>query len=510
MTRPAAIPSRVRSCSALFAMLALSSCGGGGGGGPPPLGSSYSVGGYVSGLVGSGLTVSYNGGAPIAVARNGAITFAQSAPAGTQYSVAVAGEPGGPQQKCTVANGSGTVGNANVTSISVYCPQAAGTLAYVVNQGSVSAIPVTLGTISVYAITATSGALTLVPHSTVTTGPQVVSFQFVPHSAFAWALSLGASTTVPDTTYNLSGVYDYQVGTTGALTPVAGSPFFALAGGGNTAAACPSGGIAGVGITQGVSFAASGAFGYAANGTGTVGYNPGVWTFTISSANGAPVALGTSAPGVCSGDLVTIDPSGQFAYTVGSQSAQVGAPYGIFAFTLAATSGALTAVPATPWQQLGDVDSGTASVTIDPAGRFAYVDTATQIWAFTINPASGALTPVSGSPFAVPSASTGMAIEPHGQFAYVSASDSVYVYSIAANGVLAMVSSITLAGAAGIAIDPSGQFAYVSGMITPGPAYQGIYGYTIDSDTGALTAIAGSPFAAAPQPAAAAVMAISN
>ena len=40
---------------------------------------------------------------------------------------------------------------------------------------------------------------------------------------------------------------------------------------------------------------------------------------------------------------------------------------------------------------------------------------------------------------------------------------------------------------AGVTVDPNGKFVYVTG--------QGVFGYTIDSVTGALTAIAGSPFA---------------
>jgi hypothetical protein len=166
----------------------VAACGGGGGGGPPP--ATYSVSGYVSGLTGSGLTLSYNGGAPLAISRNGVFAAATVVATGAAYSVAIVDQPSNPAQACTVSNGSGTVGTANVVSVAVFCPQAVGTLAYVVGAGvlSLPGTPPTPGSISVYTINASSGALTLVPGSAASTGPGVGSFQLVPHSDFAWGL----------------------------------------------------------------------------------------------------------------------------------------------------------------------------------------------------------------------------------------------------------------------------------------------------------------------------------
>jgi hypothetical protein len=42
-------------------------------------------------------------------------------PSGAPYNVTIAAQPVSPAQACTVANGSGTVGAANVTSVSVSC-----------------------------------------------------------------------------------------------------------------------------------------------------------------------------------------------------------------------------------------------------------------------------------------------------------------------------------------------------------------------------------------------------
>ena len=105
-------------------LVLLQACGGGsgssGGSGSQPT-QRYSVGGSVSGLSGSGLQLSDGSGAPLAISVNGAFTFPTKAVSGTGYTVIVAAQPTAPAQECGVSNGSGTVGSANVTSISVTC-----------------------------------------------------------------------------------------------------------------------------------------------------------------------------------------------------------------------------------------------------------------------------------------------------------------------------------------------------------------------------------------------------
>ena len=83
--------------------------------------SSFAVGGAVSGLTGTGLTLQLNGGAPLAIAAgSGGFAF-QSVPSGTSYTVTVGTQPANPAQTCTVTNGTGTVGSANVTNVTVAC-----------------------------------------------------------------------------------------------------------------------------------------------------------------------------------------------------------------------------------------------------------------------------------------------------------------------------------------------------------------------------------------------------
>ncbi|MFL5357676.1 NHL repeat-containing protein [Archangium sp.] len=77
---------------------------------------TYSVGGTVEGLDGT-LELSL-GGETLRITTNGPFTFAAKLPRGGTYAVAVASRPS--NQRCTVANGGGTVAG-NVTGISVQC-----------------------------------------------------------------------------------------------------------------------------------------------------------------------------------------------------------------------------------------------------------------------------------------------------------------------------------------------------------------------------------------------------
>ena len=81
---------------------------------------AFQVGGTVSGLAGTGLALLNNDGDRLAIAADGAFTFAATVPGGSPYAVTVAQQPTGPAQTCTVSGGSG-VANAQVTAIAVTC-----------------------------------------------------------------------------------------------------------------------------------------------------------------------------------------------------------------------------------------------------------------------------------------------------------------------------------------------------------------------------------------------------
>jgi subtilisin-like proprotein convertase family protein len=86
----------------------------------PP--QTYSIGGNVSGLSGSGLVLSLNGGAQtLPVSANGSFTFPTALADGSVFDVTVTTQPTSPTEVCTVANGSGTLAGANVTNVAVTC-----------------------------------------------------------------------------------------------------------------------------------------------------------------------------------------------------------------------------------------------------------------------------------------------------------------------------------------------------------------------------------------------------
>lgn len=109
-------------------LLALAGCGGGGGsGGSGDSGSdsgstaaTYQVGGTISGLSASGLVLLDNGGDATTINANAQqFTMNTALADGAAYDVTVQTEPMG--LACTVNNGAGTVGAADVTSISITC-----------------------------------------------------------------------------------------------------------------------------------------------------------------------------------------------------------------------------------------------------------------------------------------------------------------------------------------------------------------------------------------------------
>jgi hypothetical protein len=80
---------------------------------------TYTIGGTVIGLKSSGTVHVLNGNDNDAVSTNGTFTLPTAVTGGTAFTVSVGTLPTG--QVCAVQNGSGTVANANVTNVLVYC-----------------------------------------------------------------------------------------------------------------------------------------------------------------------------------------------------------------------------------------------------------------------------------------------------------------------------------------------------------------------------------------------------
>lgn len=97
--------------------------------------NAYTVGGTVSGLSGT-VVLQDNGGDDLTINSNGSFTFATPVAQGASYSVTVLTQPTG--QTCSVTNGSGTMGGANVTNVGVNCVTNTTTLSASVSQLALS------------------------------------------------------------------------------------------------------------------------------------------------------------------------------------------------------------------------------------------------------------------------------------------------------------------------------------------------------------------------------------
>ena len=272
---------------------------------------------------------------------------------------------------------------------------------------------------------------------------------------------------------------------TGALTPIAGSPF-------------PVGSESLFAGSEPLSVAVdpSGRFTYVTNSTG------GVSGFMIDSSTGALTAIaGSPFPSGLFPASVAVDPSGKFAYVAD----QFSAPNNISAYAIDPSTGVLSPVAGSPFPaQPGFPEP--VSVAVVPSGRFAYVVNTGSftVSAFTIEPSTGALTAVAGSPVRTGFVPAAVAVHPSGKFAYVAnegSGDDVSAYTIdPRTGALTAIAGSPFPAPAdsipiSVAVDPSGKFAYVANFNGASVSV-----YAIDPRTGALTTIAGSPFPAGSAP----------
>jgi hypothetical protein len=79
---------------------------------------THTVGGNVNGASGA-LKLKLNGGNELSLAGSGAFQFPNALEVGASYLVTVSAAPAG--QTCSVANGNGTIGSADVTNVAVNC-----------------------------------------------------------------------------------------------------------------------------------------------------------------------------------------------------------------------------------------------------------------------------------------------------------------------------------------------------------------------------------------------------
>lgn len=150
----------------------------------------------------------------------------------------------------------------------------------------------------------------------------------------------------------------------------------------------------------------------------------------------------------------------------------------------------------TPSLTWGSFTAPTA-IAMTPQGNFLFVASPSQnaVFAFTVNSSDGSLAAVTGSPFTVAGAApTGLVVHPSGKFLYAtdSKNNAVLAFSIQ-NGALSQIAGSPFAAGTqpnGIATDPAGAELFVANT-----GSNNVAAFVIDANSGALAQVAGSPFA---------------
>jgi len=437
--------------------------------------NGYAVGGTVSGLSGTGLVLQNNGANDLTVDAAGQFSFPTPVTSGGAYAVTVRAQPaGGSPQRCTVANGAGTVASAAVTSVSVMCAPPTGKFLYVPNQAS--------NDVSAYAIDPNTGSLTAVPGSPFSAAPSPTTASVDPLSKFLYVASRGSASSPPVISAYLIDA------TTGALTPLNGSPF-------PLSVASPPA-LSQVAEIGRLLIHGSGRFGYLTipNPTGRIyglAINP--TTGELTEVPGMPINLGhTLYTGTYSatGNVV------YFPHISG------GLPIGLIqSYSINQPSGVLTPIGSF------DIQSRGATMAVLTPGD-AFLLTPNIIFSnmsvLDVEPAAGTMAPVAGSPVALGNGAAPFALALHRgrSFVYVSDSASPTIFGLRLNTTTAAVTPIpgspytAGSGQLGPAVlDPAGRFLFV-----PQRTANAIQAYAIDQTTGALAAVAGTPFATGSSP----------
>jgi 6-phosphogluconolactonase len=444
--------------------------------------NSYTVGGTVTGLTGTGLQLKDNGSdtytvTPPASGNTEPFTFPTSIQSGGAYSVTVATQPSNPAQICSVTgNGSGNVTAANITNVTVSCANV-GRFVFVANKydganGDMSAFTINQATGALTAVAGSPFAADLSPTSVVvdTTG----QFVYVGNRASldVTAFTLDPSTGIPTFKANYSSTHtgptslaitpadNFLIASGGGVDPgFAGSMFpftlnnqsgkltglsnVDLTGSPPSSAIDPTGSYIFVPVPS--HFIA--VYGIGADGS----LNPTTQTSTGPFQNGPSKPFGTAVwPGGTA--------AGGFVYVASNSPGSVG----VFSYD---STGTLTSVAT------ADAGFGTSGLAIDPAGKYLYAANTTDgtISAYSINQSTGALTSVGpdvATGFlnvanAASAAPTDLQWDPSGQWLYCTnyADGSISLFT-ASSGVLTLVGTYNTVATSPTSASPLGIAVY--------------------------------------------------
>ncbi len=351
--------------------LALTGCGGGksgGGNGGGGGSSSYTVNGTVTGLTASGLVLEETDSGQTITIQSGTTSFTvfNSVPSGTSYNVIVKTQPTG--ESCTVANGSGTVGSANVTNIAVTCAAstytiggtitglAAGGLVLKESVSGQTVSPAAGATTFVFPTAVASGAsyavmVTTQPAGescTVTNGSGTVASSNVTNIAVACSANPIPMYTIGGTITGLtaSGLVLQETISNQTASPAAGATTFTFATAEQTGAS----------YAVSVETQPSGETCTVANGSGTVG-SANVTNIAVSCAANPTYTIGGTVTGLTANGLTLTE-------SVSNQTVALSAGETSFTYAIPVPSGANYSVGVTeqPTGETCSVANGSGTV----------------------------------------------------------------------------------------------------------------------------------------------------
>jgi 6-phosphogluconolactonase len=177
----------------------------------------------------------------------------------------------------------------------------------------------------------------------------------------------------------------------------------------------------------------------------------------------------------------------KFAYVGNGQASTISG------YTLDNASGSLMPIAGSPFA----AGSGTWGMTLTPNGKFLYAANSGAVHAsgFTVDAATGALTQIAGSPFDAGRSPYSLVTDPSGRFVYSGGWKSEALVGLRidqSTGVLASIGIGPTLFPYFVAMHPSGRFVYVGS-----PQESTITMFEIDVTTGTVTQ-AGTPFAMSP------------
>ncbi|MBZ5648924.1 MAG: lactonase family protein [Acidobacteriia bacterium] len=224
-----------------------------------------------------------------------------------------------------------------------------------------------------------------------------------------------------------------------------------------------------------------------------------IQAFTIDRTTGTLTTITGSPFPTAGADSITSDPAGRFLFAGNDTTGQISV------FQINATTGALVAAPGSPFSAF-NLDF-VHVLAVDGTGQFLYAGqglSALPIYGFSIDQNSGALSQIVGGPFGLGVA--GVRTDFTGKFAIglsgIFGDNNLYVFAIdpttgALTGVTNSPFATTMAEPEDLRIHPSSQFVYAFG-VDNNSNVAAVEGFTIDPSSGALTALAGSPFTTLP------------